>query len=430
MPPRNLVIAFLVIITSVVCYTHALRNHYASLISEAMHIIDERSLEKVSERELFISAMNGMVGSLDEHSMFMSDLDYSRFNDRIDQRLVGIGIQVAYDDEHQHVKVDYPFYDSPAYNAGLRSGDLITEVNGTETFKKNTSDVVTLIKGEVGEAVKLKVVRLEPPKEFEVEIVREEIKVPSVEGDTRNPDGTWNFVLEEDPRIGYVRLSQFGKHSYSEMQRVITSLNGKIDSLIIDLRFNPGGSLDSVIKICDMFIESGEIVSTKGRDQKVIEAAFATTDLLVPKDVRVVVMVNRHSASASEILAACLQDHQRAIVVGERSYGKGTVQNVIELESGKSQIKLTTASFWRPSGRNIHRLKDATEDKDWGVIPDPGFSIPVDEEEMAKVFRYSRSRTTQKTDDASEPVVEPVEDRQLRAAVDYLKEQRKSPQAA
>ena len=185
-------------------------------------------------------------------------------------------------------------------------------------------------------------------------------------GDLRKSDDPehWDFMLDQANKIGYLRISNFGETTAEEMRAAVQELEKEgVRGLVIDLRNNPGGLLLSAVEICDLFLEQGVIVSTKGRNHKddVYEAKPEGT-LLLPADKHpMVVLVNRYSASASEIVSACLQDHGRAIVVGERSYGKGSVQNIIKMENGASALKLTTASYWRPSGRNIHHFPDAKD---------------------------------------------------------------------
>jgi carboxyl-terminal processing protease len=197
-------------------------------------------------------------------------------------------------------------------------------------------------------------------------------------------------------------------------------------ALILDLRFNPGGLLTAATAISDFFVESGVIVSTKGRntEEQVFKAKRAGTFSGFP----MVVLVNRYSASASEIVSACLQDHKRAIVIGERTWGKGSVQNVIELEGGKSALKLTTASYHRPSGKNIHRLPKATEKDEWGVMPDEGYEVKLSNEEMGKLFDARREREVVRGADAPKST---YIDTQLAKGITYLKGQltEKKPEA-
>ena len=206
-------------------------------------------------------------------------------------------------------------------------------------------------------------------------------------------------------------------------------MQGEIEGLIIDLRGNAGGLLTSAVEICDMFIDEGEvIVSTRGRDPTEERVVVAEEPPLVDPDLPVVVLVDPLSASASEILAACLQDYGRATIVGERSWGKGTVQNVIEIEGGRSAIRLTTQTYWRPSGKNIHRHVDATDEDEWGVKPLAENEVKLTNEEREKVYRFRRLRETSGRVDGEEMTEEQIEledyvDPQLQRAIDILKKE-------
>jgi carboxyl-terminal processing protease len=217
------------------------------------------------------------------------------------------------------------------------------------------------------------------------------ISVETVLGDHRNGDGTWNYLLEGDQRIGYLRITAFSRDTAADVQQVLQELTSKgLDGLILDLRFNPGGLLSAAVAISDMFISDGAIVSTEGRNTKpqVYEAHAEGTFEGFP----IAVLVNGYSASASEILAACLQDHERGVVIGERTWGKGSVQNVIELEGGRSALKLTTASYKRPSGKNIHRFEGDDDDDDWGVLPTEGYAIKLNGEQTRRLIESRRER--------------------------------------
>jgi carboxyl-terminal processing protease len=287
------------------------------------------------------------------------------------------------------------------------------------------------MRGKPGSSVTLKVRHAGSKDEVEVVVVREVIKVDSLLGDVRRSDGSWDFHLQENPRVGFLRLTTFGQHSAVEIK---TALGGDrscpFDGVILDLRDNAGGLLDAAVDTCDLFLDGGRIVSTRGRDGRERSTYDATPSMVMPPTIPVVVLINKYSASASEIVAACLQDHHRVVVIGERSWGKGTVQNLLEIEGGRSALKLTTASYWRPTGKNIHRRKDASESEEWGVKPDPGLEVKVSDEEWQKVEIARRNRilgrhTENGTEPKQSPDQPPVEDRQLRKAIEYLQEKMK-----
>ena len=247
---------------------------------------------------------------------------------------------------------------------------------------------VKLLKGRAGTKVRLTVQHAHQSQPYETEVAREIIHVETVLGDQRKADDSWNFLYDSEQKIGYIRISAFSRETAQELRSAINQVGeANLAGLILDLRFNPGGLLSAAIEISDMFLAEGVIVSTEGRNAKRREwkARPENTFTQAP----MVVLVNRYSASASEILAACLQDHQRAVIVGERTWGKGSVQNIIDLEGGKSALKLTTASYQRPSGKPIHRFPDA---KDWGVSPDAGYEVSLSDDEAGALLRYRRQR--------------------------------------
>jgi carboxyl-terminal processing protease len=249
------------------------------------------------------------------------------------------------------------------------------------------------------------------------------VKVPSVLGDRRLPDGSWDYMIDKERKIGYIRLSTFSETAPSEMKEALTTLNQQgMTGLILDLRGNPGGLIRAAVEIADMFLDQGRIVSTKGRvaQEEVFEATGPGTILQPAREHPITVIINRYSASASEILAAALQDHARAVVVGERSFGKGSVQNVIEMESRASALKLTTASYWRPSGKNIHRFPDSKETDDWGVSPDKGHAVKLEDKERINYLRWRNDRDVVRKADqpARKPVLPDFKDTVLEKALE------------
>jgi carboxyl-terminal processing protease len=237
-------------------------------------------------------------------------------------------------------------------------------------------------------------------------------------GDHYKPDGSWDYMLDKENKIGYIRLTHFSRHSAIELEKAVNELLEQgMKGLILDMRFDPGGLFSQATEIADMFIDGGVIVSTKGRNSptRTWEAKKEGTFPNFP----MAVIINHYSASASEIVAACLQDHHRAVIIGERSWGKGSVQNVIELEGGASALKLTTASYHRPSGKNIHRFPGATEKDEWGVKPDPGYAIkftPAETLEYSETYRPERDVLSK-----SGPPKSDFKDRQLDKAVEVVR---------
>jgi carboxyl-terminal processing protease len=249
------------------------------------------------------------------------------------------------------------------------------------------------LRGEPGTAVRLTIERESEPRTRTIELVRDVITTESVLGDRRDKDGNWQFRLETDPRIATIRITTFGDRTASEFANIMQKLSASgVQAIVLDLRDNPGGSLDAAVAVCQMLLPAGKtIVETRGRGDALIRRYATTTDgsyLEIP----IVVLVNQYSASAAEIVAACLQDHGRALIAGQRSFGKGTVQQLLPLESGKSLLKLTWASFWRPSGANIHHAEGQPDDAKWGVTPDRGLERPLSPEDYKVYLAYREKR--------------------------------------
>jgi carboxyl-terminal processing protease len=410
-------------VISAACYSEAEHRRYVSILGEAMDLIESNALEKVEDRTLFEGAMDGMVASLgDQYSNYISPTDFAQFQEGLDQEFGGVGIVVEVHPETKLLTVMSPLVNTPAYEAGLQAGDVILKIDGQSTRDLEMTEAVKLMRGKPGEEIRLTIHRDEEETPREFVLRRAIIPVESVLGDTRGPNGEWNYFLEENPQIGYIRLTTFGDRTAQEMEQALAQYKTHpVDAVILDMRDNAGGYLSAAVAVSDMFLEEGRIVSTRGRKGEVRTAYDAASKTLFPQDKPMVVLVNTYTASASEIVAACLQDHGRAVVVGVRTWGKGTVQNVIELEGGQSALKLTTASYWRPSGKNIHRLKDAGENGDWGVKPNEGLDVALDDEAAEKLHRLRRLRdivlrpgqtrpTFASTDDSNREVSSPASD--------------------
>jgi C-terminal peptidase prc len=339
------------------------------------------------------------------------------------------------------LQVITPIVGSPAFKAGIQAGDIITAVTrevDNEGKPLKTAEVISTkgmditeavrkIQGKPDTRVKLTIQRPGEDKPREYNLVRKQVLVETVLGVKRHTDSTWDYLVDPGDKIAYLRLTQFTRNSYPDMFKVMADLKKKgIKGLVLDLRFNPGGLLDSARDISDLFIDDGLIVSVRPRlGPEVIMAGRQEGSFL---NFPMVCLVNGLSASGSEIVAACLQDHHRALVVGERSYGKGSVQNVLDFEKegreAKSQIKLTTASFWRPSGKNLNKASTGGKDNDeWGVIPDR--VIPLTRAERDDLFEHLRNQEIiQPSGKPATPEAKSqFKDKQLEAALTYLRNQ-------
>jgi carboxyl-terminal processing protease len=429
MPIRNVMVIILAVVSSLACHATAQRNHYASLVSEGMRIVSRFSLKEVPERKLYEDAMNGMLNSLDPYSKYIGVENFEAFRESLDQEFGGLGFTVGIDEETQHLVVISPVVGSPAYKADIQAGDLIISVAGKTTKRMKFEDAVGLMRGKPGTPVTLKI---RPPGSTEsrtVKVNRAAIQVENVKGDERNSDDGWQFVLSDRPEIGYIRIDSFGELTTEELKSALREVTEQQAlGLIIDLRNNSGGLLAAAVEMSNMFIESGQIVSTRGRKKDIIVREWkANSETEFSTSVPIVLIVNQYSASATEILAACLQDNKRAAVLGQRTFGKGTVQNIFQFENGRSALKLTTASYWRPSGVNIHRDPEHTLEDIWGVSPDEALVLETDDETIQGVALHRRDRDIVPRKDGIKVKREPQPallefDIQLKRAVQFIDE--------
>jgi carboxyl-terminal processing protease len=435
MPRRTLWVIFGVVVVSVACYERADHNRYGRWFAEALETVDRQYLEAVDDQKLFEGAVEGMVRRLDDYSAFLPASETRQLEELLDQQYGGIGIEVNLEGPEKQLTITNPLAGTPAYKVGLLSGDKIMAVDGRSTQNLPLKEIVGLLRGRPGQAVALRVVRTGHDAPLDFQLVRAVIHVDSVYGYRRMPDGSWDFLLPGHERIGYVRINTFGEATVNEVAAALKWLKERqCRGLILDMRNNPGGLLQAAEAICDMFVPEGAvIVSIRGRDGRE-RNPFLGTGRGAYQQLPLVVLVNGKSASASEIVAGCLQDHERATVVGERTWGKGTVQNVIPLEGGKSRIKLTTATYWRPSGKNIHRSSTSQETDSWGVRPNPDCEVVLDDKQTVKWLEGLRNRDLRSTsagkptpaDQGPDAAAAPPFDPQLERAVEVL-EQKLSP---
>jgi len=429
MPRRNLLLIFVVSVAALLCYRQVSHQPYARRLSHVLTQIDREALKQVPQQDLFDGAMEGIVGRLDRYSAYIPKTDAQTFREGLDQEIGGIGVMIELvgEDKHQLKVINPPFYGTPAQRAGLRVMDEIIEINGEPVgAMMNMQDVIRKMRGEVGSPITLMVRHEGEDIAVEYTLTREMIKVPSVRGDRPLENGKWRYRLD-DQRIAYIRLDRFGEKTAGELEEALDQATGAgARAAILDLRDNSGGLLDAAVDTCDMFLPEGKrIVETRRRNEQ-LDRAIDSSDDGQYKDLPLAVLVNGFSASASEIVAACLQDHDRAVIVGERTWGKGTVQHLIPVGDG-SLLKLTAASYWRPSGKNIHRMdhpgEPPTEEEangEWGVRPNEDFVVKLDEKEVEKVrdARRERDRYRPEGVEGEDQNV----DRQLQRAIEYLQD--------
>ena len=298
-------------------------------------------VESVEDKKLLESAIRGMLAGLDPHSAYLSEEEYRELQVGTRGEFGGLGIEVGMEDGF--VKIISPIDDTPAQRAGLQAGDLIIRIDDKPIKGMSLNDAVKVMRGRPGTSITLTVVREGHDKPFKVEVVRDIIRVASVKG----------RILEDG--FAYVRISHFQAHTTDDMLKKISTLRKKagnrLKGLVLDLRNNPGGVLNAAVSVSDAFLEKGTIVYTEGRiDDSQLQFEAAPDDVLAGAPI--VVLVNEGSASASEIVAGALQDHKRAIIAGQQTFGKGSVQTIIAIND-KSAVKLTTARYFTPSGRSI-----------------------------------------------------------------------------
>ncbi len=323
------------------------------LFGEVLDKINKEYVEEVDQSDTMDAAINGVLQSLDPYSSYMSPKNLEEMQTETKGEFGGLGIEVGM--EAGVVKVISPLDNSPAEREGVKAGDYIVKINDTQVQGKTLNEAVELMRGPVGSNLEITIRRVGLRKSLVFNITREIIQVASVKSE----------VLDE--KIGYIRLTSFNENSDDQIKKKIKEFkkNKKIEGYILDLRNNPGGLLGQAIKISDFFLDDGEIVSTKGRKKNENQKWFAREgDIINGK--ALIVLINKGSASASEIVAGALKDHKRAVLVGEKSYGKGSVQSIIPLKN-RGAIRLTISKYYLPSGKSISEV---------GVTPD----ITVEEE--------------------------------------------------
>lgn len=417
MPRRNLYTIVMVAVVSVLCWqvTRGAKPkdemlELYGLFVDAVEQVETNYVRPVNRRELLESALRGMLQNLDPHSQFINETEWKSFKKQIEGHYGGIGITVEVNDDSERLKVVAPIVGTPAYTAGVLPGDLIVEIDGQSTEGMTPDRAVEILTGRVGTPVKLQVRHEFDGKVETLSMTRAMINVPSVMGDKRKLDDSWDYMIDHERKIGYIRISSFIQNTTEELKRALAELKTEgMKALVLDLRDDPGGLLSAAVEVSDLFVDDGVIVSTKGRN-KAEEKREAQKDGMYT-DFPMAVLVNRYSASAAEIVSACLQDHDRAKVVGERSFGKGSVQNIIELEDGNSILKLTVATYQRPSGKNIHRFKNSKETDEWGVKPNSGLEVKLTPEQYFALVkaRHLRDTLSNKRQRNAEPADTPKE---------------------
>jgi carboxyl-terminal processing protease len=308
------------------------------IFSDVLETLKKEYVDDVDQAEIIDSAINGMLQSLDPYSAYMSPDSFKNMNADTKGEFGGLGIEITM--EAGLVKVITPIEGTPADKAGIQAGDYIVKINDKQVKGMTLLDSVKLMRGKVGTKINLTIRRVDVDDELKFTITRAIIKIREVSAEVKN-------------NVGYLRLRAFNEKSHNQLTKKIIEISNKnLNGYILDLRNNPGGLLSQAIKITETFLDGGEVVSTKGRDKNDIKIYNAKKGDLINKK-PLIVLINKGSASASEIVSGALKDHKRAILLGEKSFGKGSVQSIIPLKN-KGGLRLTTAKYYLPSGESIH----------------------------------------------------------------------------
>ena len=404
-----------------------------TLLADArMHLGRREDLADKKDLDIALRHMTAQIR--DKYTKYYDTAESKRFTDSTTGKFAGIGVSIRRDSSQNAIRILTAFKDGPAFKAGLRGGDLLVSITRlvdadgsrlptittVSTADLEVSDVVKLVAGKPGTKIRLGILKAGEKTPSEIEVKRDVILLESVVGHHRKADHSWDFMLDGQSGIGYVRLLEYSGTTPLDLRKALTVMNENgMRALVLDLRFNPGGLLRTAISTSDMFVSDGVIVTTKSR----FKGEFASTATGAGRDSKfpMACLINEHSASGSEIMAACLQDHKRAKIIGERSYGKGTVAGLFEFSPSKAIFTVSNASFWRPNGKNLNRFTTkGGDDEDWGVKPDEGFQVKLTNQERLDLYQHLLK---------SEQIVRMPEprgdfrDRQLEKAVEYLKGQ-------
>ncbi len=386
---------------------NAWREEFFDPLLEAVHHIQNSYVDEVSPGELLKGAYNGMMNELDDYSSFIPEGRLRQFEEDTHGEFGGLGIQISFDPFEEILRVEEPIPGTPAFDQGVLAGDIITEIYDYETEQhyearefESVHDAVEVLRGDAGTDVRITVIHEDSGDEEELTITREMIELPGVQG--------VGMVEADEWDIGYIYTPSFHERTTDDLRDAVKELQEEgMQGLILDFRFNPGGLLSSAVEISDMFLEEATVVSVKGRNTP--EQTFGTETGDVLSDVPLVVLVNSYSASASEIFAGAIKDNGRGFLVGEPTFGKGSVQSVIPLQQHTGALMLTTAAYYTPDGTHI---------EDEGV--EPHIEVVLEDEDNRELgMHLSRMDNRNREGDAEEK--DEFEDIQLHRAIDAMK---------
>ncbi len=414
----SIVFFLLVVSSSMTFFTAAVaanqEDDYKNLeiFTDVISLVRSHYVEEIDMEKLIYGAIRGMLSTLDPHSSFLTPEMYEEMQADTHGEFGGLGIEITVKDGE--LIIVSPIEDTPAYIAGIKPGDKIIKINGQPTRDIGVMEAVRLMRGPKGEAITISIQRLGADQLQDFTIIRDIIKIKSVKSN----------LLQG--RYGYVRIAQFQDRTSSDLKEHLLELrqdnDGRLDGVILDLRNNPGGLLNQAVAVTDLFLDEGLIVYTEGRDVE-SKMTFSAQQIGTEPEYPLVVLINGGSASAAEIVAGALQDHGRAIILGEQSFGKGSVQTIIPL-GDKSGLRLTTARYFTPSGRSI-QARGISPDIVVSAILTTGQNmpdLPVREEDLEHHFKpLSEEQPEQQKRTTTELSQEEKQDNQLRRALDLLK---------
>jgi len=399
--------------------SEASRLEALAKFTKVISIVEQYNVDDVSIEDLMDKALAGMMQNLDAHSNYLIEKDYKRLKVQTDGEFGGLGITVGIRDGA--LTVIAPLEGTPADKAGLESGDIILKINDESTLNMTIDEAVSIMRGKIGDPIDITIVREGEPKPIEINIIRGNITIQSV------------YTKTIDDKILYVRVTSFDKKVKKDVAKAIKKHQAKTQGIILDLRNNPGGLLDQAVGLVDLFVDDGVVVSQKGRNDKDKQIYKAKSSETVT-DVPLVVLVNGGSASASEIVSGALQDHKRAIVVGEKTFGKGSVQVVLPITENEA-IKLTIARYYLPSGRTIQAVgvtpdievfagSVTTDDKSFSIKEaDLKKHLKEELEKVDGIDQEEKKKKKKKEDDEKNIITKEMlnKDLQLKEGVDIIK---------
>jgi carboxyl-terminal processing protease len=356
---------------------------FMDVVIDVRRILVSKFVKEVDDDTLRVGAISGIIEVLDDpYTLYVPPAEEVEFNKELRGHYVGIGAEVNIIDDY--LTIVTPMDDSPALQAGVMAGDVVIEIEGESTYQLSIDECIDKLMGEPETKVTVRVRHLDDAEE-DLLITRREIVTPTVKG-LRRDGAEWDYCINEDLGLGYIRITQFNDETVDELREALLELTETgLGGLVLDLRDNPGGALSAAVRTSDLFLDSGDIVSYQPRHGQ--SRSWSATADEGFEEFPLIILVNERSASASEIVAGALQENGRAVVLGTRTFGKGSVQEVQPLPYDNGTLKYTTAYYLLPSGRSIQRRTESTV---WGVDPDPGMVVPMRDEDYVAMFRARR----------------------------------------